>query len=129
MQELQENDSDSEIFLDSVETDKHVSDWQVNVKILQKNVNMKLDTAAQCNVLPLYVYKQTRNKPLMRSKSRLVSCSGHKLETIGKATQLVSTKDKYILGSLYCQKQSSTFIWIKNLFETKVNFKTVQFKQ
>ena len=96
MHELQENDYDSDIFLDSVETDQNVKDWKVNMKICGKTVNMKLDTGAQCNVLPYHVYKQISRKPLKASKSRLVSYSGHRLNTVGKATLLVSTKDKYI---------------------------------
>ena len=75
MHELQENDYDSDIFLDSVETDQNVKDWKVNMKICGKTVNMKLDTGAQCNVLPYHVYKQISHKPLKASKSRLVSYS------------------------------------------------------
>ena len=37
MHELQENDSDTDIFLDSVETDQNAGDWKVNVKICKKN--------------------------------------------------------------------------------------------
>ena len=85
-----------DIFLNSVETEKQVNDWKINVKILTKNVSVKLDTGAQCNVLPLHVYKQISNKPLQRSKSRLVSYSGHRLDTVGKVTLLVSSKDKYV---------------------------------
>ena len=96
MHELQENDYDSDIFLDSVETDQNVKDWKVNMKICGKRVNMKLDTGAQCNVLPYHVYKQISHKPLKASKSRLVSYSGHRLNTVGKITLLVSTKNKYI---------------------------------
>ena len=70
--------SGNDIFLNSVETELQVNDCKVNVKILKKNVNVKLDTGAQCNVLPLHVYKQISNKPLQRSKSRLVSYSGHR---------------------------------------------------
>ena len=47
MHELQENDYDSDIFLDSVETDQNVKDWKVNMKIGDKTVNMKLNTGAQ----------------------------------------------------------------------------------
>ena len=96
MHELQENDYDSDIFLDSVESDQNVKDWKVNMKICGKTVNMKLDTGAQCNVLPYHVYKQISHKPLKASKSRLVSYSGHRLNTVGKVTLLVSTKNKYI---------------------------------
>lgn len=96
MHELQEDDSDSDVFLDSVETNQQVSDWKVNVKICKKNVCVKLDTGAQCNVLPLHIYKQISSKPLKGSKSKLVSYSGHRLNTVGKITLLVSTKDKYV---------------------------------
>ena len=55
----------------------------------------EVDAGAQCNVLPLHVYTQiNRNKPLKSSNSRLVSYSGHRLDTVGKVTLLVSTKDK-----------------------------------
>ena len=70
MHELQENDYDSDIFLNSVETDQNVKDWKVNMKICDKTVNMKLDTGAQCDVLPYQVYKQISHKPLKASKSR-----------------------------------------------------------
>ena len=96
MHELQENDSDTDIFLDSVETDQNAGDWKVNVKICKKTVSMKLDTGAQCNVLPLHIYNQISDRPLKPSKSRLVSYSGHRLNTVGKVTLLVSTKNKYV---------------------------------
>ena len=96
MHEVQDSDNDSDIFLNSIETEKQVNDWKVSVKILKQNVSVKLDTGAQCNVLPLHVYKQISNKPLKRSKSRLVSYSGHRLDTVGKVTRLVSSKDKYV---------------------------------
>ena len=77
MHELQENDYD--IFLDSVETDQNVKDLKANMKICDKTVNMKLDTSAQCTVLPYHVYKQISHKQLKASKSRLVSYSGHRI--------------------------------------------------
>ena len=57
---------------------------------------MKFDTGTQCNVLLYHVYKQISHKPLKASKSRLVSYSGHRLNTVGKVTLLVSTKNKCI---------------------------------
>ena len=73
--------------------------------------NVKLDTGAQCNVLPLQVYEQISSKPRKRSKSRLVSYSGHKLDTVGKATLLVSTKDKYVPVEFEIVKNKSTQIF------------------
>ena len=108
MHELQENDSDTDIFLDSVETDQNAGDWKVNVKICKKTVSMKLDTGAQCNVLPLHIYNQISDRPLKPSKSRLVSYSGHKLNTVGKVTLLVSTKNKYVPIEFEIVKDKST---------------------
>ena len=134
MHELQENDYDSDIFLDSVETDQNVKDWKVNMKICGKTVNMKLDTGAQCNVLPYHVYKQISRKPLKASKSRLVSYSGHRLNTVGKATLLVSTKDKYIPMEFEIVKDKSMPILglkacldlnlISRLYSLNLNIKT-----
>ena len=97
MHEVHANDSDSDIFLNSIETKDQLIDWTVNVKIQKKNISVKLDTGAQCNVLPLHVYKQiARNKPLKISNSMLVCYAGHRLDTVRKMAHLVSTKDKYI---------------------------------
>ena len=112
MHEVQESDNDSDIFLNSVETrKKQVNDWKVNVKILKKNVSVKLDTGAQCNVLPLHMYKQISNKQLQRSKSRLVSYSGHRLDTVRKVTLLVSCKDKYVPVEFEIVKNKATPIF------------------
>ena len=62
MHEVLENDSDSDIFLNSIETKDQLNDWTVNVKIQKKNIRVKLDTGAQCNVLPLHVYKHVYKK-------------------------------------------------------------------
>ena len=51
MHEVHDNDSDSDIFLHSVETKDQLNDWKVNVKIQNKNISVKLDTGAQCNLL------------------------------------------------------------------------------
>ena len=71
-----------------------MKDWKVNMKISDKTVDMKFDTGAQCNVLPNHVYKQISHKPLKASKSRLVSYSGHRLNTVWKVSLLESTKNK-----------------------------------
>ena len=73
---------------------------------------MKLNTGAKCNVLSLHVYKQiSRNKPLQRSNSRSVSYSGHRLDTVGKVTLLVSTKEKYVPVEFEIVKNKATPIF------------------
>ena len=78
------------------------------LKYVKKTVSMKLDTGAQCNVLPLHIYNQISDRPLKPSKSRLVSYSGHRLNTVGKVTLLVSTKNKYVPIEFEIVKDKST---------------------
>ena len=62
-------------------------------------------------------------------KLMLMSYSGHRLDTVGKVTLLVSTKDKYVPGEFELVKNKATPIFgLNNLFGTQFNFKTLQFK-
>ena len=70
-------------------------DWKRIVEISGKKLEMKLDTGSQVNVLPIKVYNKLSSSPLRKSRCRLISHSGHKLNTIGKATLLVGTKEKF----------------------------------
>ena len=55
---------------------------------------MKLDTSAQCYVVPYSLYcKLTREK--LKKYTRLVSCTGHKIPVMGKATLMVKLKGKF----------------------------------
>ena len=111
MHEVQDRDNVSDIFLNSVKTEKQVNDRKVYVKILKNNVSVKLATGAQCNVLPPHVYKQISKKPFQRSKSRPVSYSGQRLDTVGKVILLVSSKDKYIPVEFKIVKNKATPIF------------------
>ena len=92
---LEESDSDSEIYIESVDNNQSEKDWKVNVKINGNHVQLKLDTGAQCNVIPLKLYNEISKKNLKRTSAKLVSYSGHKLDSAGKATLLINTKNKY----------------------------------
>ena len=52
------------------------------------------------NVLPIKGYNRLSSSPLRKSRCRLVSYSGYKLNTIGKATLLVGTREKFTLVEL-----------------------------
>ena len=70
-------------------------DWKIVVEISDKKLEMKLDTGSQVNVLPIKIYNKLSSSPLRKSRCRLISYSGHKLNTIGKATLLVGTREKF----------------------------------
>ena len=55
---------------------------------------MKLDTGAQCNVLPYSLYCKLTREKMKKSKTRLVSYTGHKIPVMGKATLNVKLRGK-----------------------------------
>ena len=69
--------------------------WMQNVVINNLQVNMKLDTGAQCNVLPYSLYCKLTREKLRKSNTRLVSYTGHKIPEMGKATLPVNLKGKF----------------------------------
>lgn len=95
----QESDTDSDCdqyFVQTVESNSsHEKDWKIVVEISGKKLEMKLDTGAQVNVLPLGVYKRLSSSQLKKSRVKLISYSGHKLNSMGKAILLVGTKNKF----------------------------------
>ncbi len=69
-------------------------DWNVDMAINEKNVKLKLDTGAQCNVMPLDLYKRLTSEKPRKAKTKLVSYSGHNIRTIGKNTLVVTYKQQ-----------------------------------
>ena len=69
-------------------------DWKQSVVINKLQVNMKLDTGAQCNVLPYSLYCKLTREKKKKSKTRLVSYTGHKIPVMGKATLNVKLRGK-----------------------------------
>ena len=55
---------------------------------------MKLDTGAQCNVLPYALYCKLTRKKMKKSKTLLVSHTGHKVPVMGKVTLNVKLRGK-----------------------------------
>ena len=95
------SDEESTFFVGTVENESRPKtrdeDWSIDTTINGTNVLFKLDTGAQCNVLPIELYKQITAEKLQRSRNRLTSYSGHQLRTLGKATLVVTYKDKLFL--------------------------------
>lgn len=105
---VQESDSEqdemylNEIIKNSVEESKilelypskHPDNWYETVEIGQEKLRFKLDTGAQCNVLP---YKYIRNAKIELHPSkvkRLISFSDHRINVIGEATIGCKVKNK-----------------------------------
>ena len=93
----EDSDSDYEqYFVESVENNStHEEDWKIVVEICGKRLKIKLDTGAQVNVLPVKVHTRPSNSPWTKSRVKLLPYSGHKVNTITKATLLVGAKEKF----------------------------------
>ena len=91
---LHDPDSDFEyespLFIGSVRKEQGQedinSDWYAHMLIKNHEVTLKLDTGAQYNVLPYYLFKEIGgNKIVNSSVKKLVTFTGEKIRTVGKA--------------------------------------------
>ena len=60
-----------------------------------ENIKLKLDSGAQCNVMPRSSFVKLTTDNIRKSRTKLVSFSGHKINVVGKGTLLVQHKGKY----------------------------------
>ena len=76
---------------------KEVDDkaWYVNFQINNCTITFNIDTGAQCNVMPRRTCNEAGIVTSGRSRSKLVSYSGHEIKTIGKADVVVLYQDRY----------------------------------
>ena len=70
-------------------------DWYVNFQINNCTIPFKIDTGAQCNMMPRSTCNEASIVTSGRSRSKLVSYSGHEIKTIGKTDVVVSYQDRY----------------------------------
>ena len=89
----EQSDSETEFYVDMVKANND-EDWEVNLKISGRKVRFKIDTGAQCNVIPESIHRDICDK-LERSKAKLVTYAGHCLRPKGKCTLLSEYKGKY----------------------------------
>jgi hypothetical protein len=66
------SDSETEMYIGTVTKKKNSkNEWNVVVKVDKRDIALKLDTGAQCNVMPYETYKRmTKEKPV-KSKINL----------------------------------------------------------
>ena len=90
------SDSEEEMYIGTVTQKKNSkNEWNVVVKVGKRDIALKLDTGAQCNVMPYETYQRlTKEKPV-KSKTKLVSYSGHNIKVMGKNTVPLEHKGKF----------------------------------
>ncbi|UYV65294.1 K02A2.6-like [Cordylochernes scorpioides] len=88
-----EPEMNQEFVIQSVENTNLTEDWYEEVKIKGKKVNMKLDTGAQCNVLPISLAGRL-NLEIQRSPVKsLISFSGHRIPVEGQSLAMCMVKN------------------------------------
>ena len=73
------------MFIGTLDRAHQVKDWTVTILLNQQRTIFKIDTGAQCNVIPQQKYYQVCKDPLQPSSANLIAFSRHKLHTCGKA--------------------------------------------
>ena len=93
--EADPDDPEYDFYVGTIQEDNQCRDWSVEMNISGHIVMFKLDSGAQCNVLLLHVYKSLSQAKLEKSMARLTSYTGHRMNTVGKTTLLLSHRNKY----------------------------------
>ena len=90
------SDSETEMYIGTVTKKKNSkNEWNVVVKVGKRDIALKLDTGAQCNVMPYETYQRLNKEKPIKSKTKLVSYSGHSIKVIGKNTVPLEHKGKF----------------------------------
>lgn len=84
-----ENDKLTELFIETINIDviDVRKDWIEHLKLTDykdKKIAFKIDTGAQCNVIPSKVYDKIGIKEIENTNVKLSSYTGEKIETRGK---------------------------------------------
>ena len=98
-------------------------EWQTTLKIEEKDVKLKLDTGAKCNVLPKSVYDSLQiNKKLIQTNTKLIAYCGDTIEVMGEVFVNAVYKSKsyrlvfYVRSTLfYVRSTNASDSWIKRL--------------
>ena len=85
---------DEDFHVDIVETDSKPNAWFATLLLEDQEVQLKIDTGAQCNVIPQSISSRL-NVQTQKSKTRLVTYSGEKMTPSGKCVVLCQHKGKF----------------------------------
>ena len=89
------SDEDEPFYIETIESSSDRPKWTLAIASNNVKFDVKIDTGAQCNVLPKSLCDKLKVGAIEKSKARLVSYTGHKLNTIGKVTITASVRNKY----------------------------------
>ena len=77
--------TDMDMFIGALQKAHHTKEWQITLSLNGQKTKLKIDTGAQCNVIPKQKYLTVCKAPLLKSTAKLTAFGGHRLLTCGKA--------------------------------------------
>ena len=102
--ESEGSDKDADLLAFSVESSDK-DDWHVSLKIADTNVNFKIDSGADCNVISLSLFDRlpVENKQSRQCKAKLKVYDGRRINPRGKVSLACKYKGKfsYLLSKTY----------------------------
>ncbi|KAG1669986.1 hypothetical protein GQR58_017176 [Nymphon striatum] len=113
-----ENSSDTFSLIGEIIKKRNANDWHIKSIIRNKEINFKLDTGAQCNVLPLHLIKTMKGVKIRNRAPKLISYSGNTIKTIGKADLELEYKQKfYIISFIIVQSKFMPVLGLETCLE------------
>ncbi|KAG1665149.1 hypothetical protein GQR58_019471 [Nymphon striatum] len=113
-----ENSSDAFSLIGEIIKKRNANDWHIKSIIRNKEINFKLDTGAQCNVLPLHLIKTMKGVKIRNRAPKLISYSGNTIKTIGKADLELEYKQKfYIISFIIVQSKFMPVLGLETCLE------------
>ena len=87
-------------------TSKDKAQWKIDLKLNGEKVQFKIDTGADETCIPFSRYESMKGKRpvLLKSRKKLHSCDGKKLNICGKFTTTIESDDKIIVQDVYVIK-------------------------
>ena len=91
-----------EFFIGAIDFGNDSDNWNIEVSVNDANILCKVDTGAQCNVMPLSVFKTNFPElPIYRTNLTLTAYTGINSEVVGQVQMEVKYKDTSFQTTFY----------------------------
>ena len=91
------------------------NEWFETVGVEGRNVKVKVDTGASCNVMSMNTYQALASDRLVKANTRLESYGGHKLSVVGKWCCVAEYNNKlYPLDFIVVKEMANTLLGLQS---------------
>ena len=100
-----------ELFIDFMNVDviNHQNKLLSTINVNGADITFKVDTGAQCNILPLQVFNKIRNRPTLdHCTMKLTTYGGNTINPVGKCEMNITTKHQSEKADFFIVKVENT---------------------